>query len=367
METLEYHPIADIFPLLTGDAFTRLVESISTHGLEVPIILHADGRILDGRNRYRACLEAGVEPRLVTWNGDGSLVGRVCALNLERRHLTSDQRACCASLALPLYKAEAAERLKAGQLSGGRGNKKNSTEKVRESLQGEAVELAARDFGTNEKYVRETTKLLGEDTEAFEAVKSGEKRLTQVLREKKHEDIGSKVAAIPEGKFRVIYADPPWRYNDTKSGLDKNWGAAEGQYPTMSIEELCSMPIEDHAADNAVLFLWVTSPFLLQCAPIIDAWGFNYKTSFVWDKVGHNFGHYNSARHELLLICTRGSCTPDAPEQIDSVQSIEKRRHSAKPEEFRRIIDRLYPAGPRLELFARKRVDGWELRTALTN
>ncbi len=93
---------------------------------------------------------------------------------------------------------------------------------------------------------------------------------------------------------------------------------------------------------------------------VINAWGFKYKTSFVWDKIKHNMGHYNSVRHEFLLIAVRGSCQPDASKLFDSVQSIERTEHSAKPGIFREIIDTLYPHGPRIELFARKKTDGWE-------
>jgi N6-adenosine-specific RNA methylase IME4 len=91
------------------------------------------------------------------------------------------------------------------------------------------------------------------------------------------------------------------------------------------------------------------------------AWGFEYKASFIWDKVKHNFGHYNSVRHELLLIGTRGSCLPDAEELVDSVQSIARStEHSSKPGEFRDIIDKLYRLGTRVELFARGDMpEGW--------
>jgi site-specific DNA-methyltransferase (adenine-specific) len=128
----------------------------------------------------------------------------------------------------------------------------------------------------------------------------------------------------------------------------------------MSIAELCAMPIPAICEDDAVLFLWVTSPLLFECQPIIEAWGFEYKTSFVWDKVKHNMGHYNSVRHEFLLICTRGSCLPDTNKLTGSVVSIERTKHSVKPEEFRTIIDTLYPHGKRIELFARRETKGWE-------
>jgi N6-adenosine-specific RNA methylase IME4 len=165
-------------------------------------------------------------------------------------------------------------------------------------------------------------------------------------------------AALPTDKFRILYADPPWKYGDN---LTANYGAAKWHFPSMTIKELCELTIIDLAQDDAVLFLWVTAPLLYEAFPIIEAWGFAYKTFFVWDKVKHNMGHYNSVRAELLLICTRGSCLPDISKLIDSVQSIERNnKHSEKPQEFRDIIDTLYPHGKRLELFARQAHTGWE-------
>jgi N6-adenosine-specific RNA methylase IME4 len=160
-------------------------------------------------------------------------------------------------------------------------------------------------------------------------------------------------------KYRVIYADPPWAYGDPRSGQGTT--GATDHYPTMPLKDICALPVKDIAEDNAVLFLWVTSPLLEECFEVIKAWGFKYKSSFVWDKIGHNMGHYNSVRHEFLLICTRGSCTPDNVKLFDSVQSIEKTEHSKKPEEFRGIIDTLYQAGSRIELFARKQTDKWDV------
>ena len=168
-----------------------------------------------------------------------------------------------------------------------------------------------------------------------------------------------KEVSKPDGKYRVIYADPPWCYNDKRDG---NTTGAEDHYPSMTIQELCELPVKELAEENAVLFLWVTSPMLEECFQVIKEWGFKYKTSFVWDKVKHNMGHYNSVRHEFLLICTKGSCLPDVPTLFDSVISIERsERHSEKPEKFREIIDTLYPYGRRIELFARKKVPNWDV------
>jgi N6-adenosine-specific RNA methylase IME4 len=181
----------------------------------------------------------------------------------------------------------------------------------------------------------------------------------QIEKEEKREKY-IKVELPAEVKYRVIYADPPWKYNDIQDS-DKLGGAGK-HYPTMSIDDLCTLPIGDMTLPDAVLFLWTTSPLLEETFEVIKAWGFNYKTSFIWDKIRHNMGHYNSVRHELLLVCTKGSCTPDVKKLYDSVVTIEKtEKHSEKPEEFRDIIDTIYPYGKRIELFARKRTENWDV------
>jgi N6-adenosine-specific RNA methylase IME4 len=130
----------------------------------------------------------------------------------------------------------------------------------------------------------------------------------------------------------------------------------------MSTDEICSLPVGKISENNAVLFLWVTSPLLEDGLRVIKEWGFKYKSMFVWDKVRHAMGHYNSVRHEFLFIATKGSCTPDEKILYDSVQSIEKSdKHSEKPMEFVKIIDQLYTHGERIELFCRTpRGENWD-------
>jgi N6-adenosine-specific RNA methylase IME4/ParB-like chromosome segregation protein Spo0J len=173
------------------------------------------------------------------------------------------------------------------------------------------------------------------------------------------ENVHETMALETSTKYRVIYADPPWCYGNK---LVDGYGAAENHYPTMTIEELCDLPVTEISDENAVLFLWTTSPLLEESFEVIRAWGFKYKSSFVWDKVKHNMGHYNSVRHEFLLIATKGSCTPDVQKLFDSVVSVERStKHSEKPQEFREIIDTLYPNGKRVELFARKQSNNWDI------
>lgn len=192
----------------------------------------------------------------------------------------------------------------------------------------------------------------------FELIKFGKKTRKQVQRELQREAVQTKVNALPTGKYRVLYCDPPWNYSDQ---LTEDYGPTQFHYKSLTISELCALPIADLAYDDAVLFLWVTSPILPEAFTVIRAWEFTYKASFVWDKIKHNLGHYNSVRHEFLLVCTRGSCLPDSPKLIDSVQSIERTDHSKKPKEFRTIIETMYSFGDRVELFGREKVIGWSV------
>jgi N6-adenosine-specific RNA methylase IME4 len=100
---------------------------------------------------------------------------------------------------------------------------------------------------------------------------------------------------------------------------------------------------------------------LPEALEVAKAWGFTYKTTFIWDKIKHNMGHYNSVRHEVLLVCTKGACTPDVKRLFDSVVSEERTEHSKKPNVFREIIETIYTYGNKIELFARETPEGWDV------
>lgn len=146
---MKFHPVADIFPLLYGQAFEDLVADIREHGQREPIWLHRDRRIIDGRNRANACTRLGIDPRTQTYIGpDEHLVEFVVSLNLHRRHMTSDQRAACAVTALTHEHQRARER------QGARTDlDPNIPQKIAGS--GEAAEIVAKQFGTNRTYVRD--------------------------------------------------------------------------------------------------------------------------------------------------------------------------------------------------------------------
>ena len=231
-------------------------------------------------------------------------------------------------------------------------------------LEGNKVKSTLPEIGITRKESSTSKNLSAMSDENFEDIMDeiieNKKPLTKtaMLREAAKKNTTKKFL-IPKDTYRIILADPPWRYSDKKEYSPQ--GAAENHYPTMSIQELCNMEFPKTEKD-AVLFLWTTSPLLEESFKVIGAWGFHYKTSFIWDKIKHNMGHYNSVRHEFLLLATKGSCLPDVKKLFDSVQSIERtNKHSEKPEEFRKIIDTLYLKGKRIELFARKNnIKNWD-------
>jgi N6-adenosine-specific RNA methylase IME4 len=171
--------------------------------------------------------------------------------------------------------------------------------------------------------------------------------------------------AVLRGKFRIILADPPWQYRQNNPTKDGSLRKADQHYPTMTIEQLCKLPVQAHALDDAILFLWVTAPLLWQNPgprEVMEAWGFKYKSNRVWNKVLGNPGNYGmQVIHEHLMIGVRGRCLPDEPVPHDpSVETIRRSdNHSEKPEEFRQYITRHWTQGPYLELFARKKTKGW--------
>jgi len=219
------------------------------------------------------------------------------------------------------------------------------------------------DIGVTKDQSSKWQKIASIPEEKFENFLSVQKELSTsgILNFKKNLDRQERVETTEtprlEGKYKIIYADPPWKYG---SDYQDKFGHARSHYSTMDQSELCDLPIKEVCMPDCVLFLWVTSPKLPEGLEVLRAWGFDYKTSFVWDKIKHNYGNYNSVRHEFLLIGGIGSSTPDVKKLHDSVISIERtNKHSEKPEYFRSLIDKLYPKGDRIELFARKNIEGW--------
>lgn len=161
---------------------------------------------------------------------------------------------------------------------------------------------------------------------------------------------------LKNNKYSVIYADPPWKYDN--SGY--NTGVPDLHYPTMTNEEIISLPIKNLTTENAILFLWATNPLLKEALKVIEAWGFKYKTNMVWikDKFTY-YGFYCYGKHELLLIATKGSMLPQREGMVNSVIEAKKEEHSKKPEIVYSIIEKMFPGFAYLELFSRNKREKW--------
>jgi N6-adenosine-specific RNA methylase IME4 len=354
------------------ERLAELAEDIRRHGLIEPIVLHG-GKLLDGRNRLEACRLAGIEPRFEEHDGDP--VAYVRSMNAMRRDLTSDQRRAC------LVDLEDLE-------TDHRGGAQNKHETVSCLPHGHAADSVAKAMGESARTSHKAVIVKKKAPELHDAVKTG--KLTHNLaskladapkedreavldlvdqgmkpvrahRQVSHARLAKASLELPEGVYCVIYADPPWQYGDQKACESYARLSAKNHYPDMATADVCALPVQDMAADNAVLFLWGTAPMLPDALEVIAAWGFDYKQHFVWYKGRRNLGHYHGCQHELLFLATRGACKPETDDRPNSVQTIKRTgRHSAKPEHFRELIDTLYPTGPRVELFRRGDApEGW--------
>jgi N6-adenosine-specific RNA methylase IME4 len=156
-------------------------------------------------------------------------------------------------------------------------------------------------------------------------------------------------------KFGTIYADPPWPYgNQATRAATKNHYKS---YNELTIDDIALLPIRELAGEKSHLHLWTTNGFLHEAFGILEAWGFEYKSCFVWVKPQLGIGNYWRVSHEFMLLGVRGAA-PFLDKKLKSWAEIPRGPHSQKPEVVRAFIQRASP-GPRLELFGRRAVTGW--------
>jgi site-specific DNA-methyltransferase (adenine-specific) len=160
-------------------------------------------------------------------------------------------------------------------------------------------------------------------------------------------------------KYNIIYVDPPWRYTE-------NWGngAVKHHYDTMSFDELKDLKVNDLANENCHLYLWVTNPFIQEGLELIKAWGFEYKQIITWVKTKNGkammgLGYYFRVCTEHCIFAVKGKL-PRLDKSIKNIIFSPQTKHSAKPPEFRKIIIKHSGDLPRIELFAREKIEGWD-------
>jgi len=168
------------------------------------------------------------------------------------------------------------------------------------------------------------------------------------------------------GLYSIIYADPPWRY-EVWSNKGKG-RSAESHYPTMSLDEICALPVKEVSAPDSALFLWVTFPNLPDAFRVMQAWGFRYKTvAFVWVKRNKKstgwfwgLGYWTRANAEICLLATKGHPKRQS-RRVHQVIDTPVEEHSKKPDVTRQRIVELMGSVPRIELFARQECPGWDV------
>ena len=162
----------------------------------------------------------------------------------------------------------------------------------------------------------------------------------------------------PPGGFQIIFADPCWK--NIGNSKAKPGKSALRHYDTMSIKELCAMPVKMLAARDALLCMWVTVPFTELAFKVVKAWGFKYKSQLTWPKNTVATGHWARNQHELLFICRRGLFPCEKPALFPtSIIPGKTRGHSRKPDWPQEVVERRFPDAPKTELFARTLRPGW--------
>jgi N6-adenosine-specific RNA methylase IME4 len=366
----ELHELCKLFPPMPDDQFTALTQDIAKNGLRNPIVIH-DNKILDGRHRYKACLNLGRQPVSVIYDGDDPL-GFVISHNLSRRHLDESQRAMIGArlatlkdgqrrnaprpIGLPaMTQPEAASKLSVGE---------RSIKRARKVLDTGTQELAdAVDSGQIAVSVAAKIADLDHEQQAqIIADPKPEQAIKKIARQEKEQALAERTITqtmSSKGKlYGVIYADPPWKYETfSENGMDRS---ADNHYPTMSVFDMLTLDVP--AADDCVMFMWATVPMLPEALDLLSSWGFEYKSHICWIKDRQGTGYWTRNKHELLLIATKGSVpAPAMGTQPPSVIELPLGRHSEKPVFFADMISTLYPTTPKLEMFARVGRVGWDV------
>lgn len=372
MTNLEFHPLANLFPLIEGAEFEQLVADIKANGVREPVITY-EGKILDGRNRFKAANAAGAEVPFREYEGADPL-GFVISLNLHRRHLNESQRAMVAAAIAtlgqgkpanlpvkPVTQAEAAERMQVSERS------VRAAAKVRDEGAPELAD-AVRSGAVSVSAAADVAEL--PKAEQAEIVAKGEreileaaKRIRQEKAEARREENAAKLAAAPpppDGKYRVIVIDPPWDMKRIDCDVRIDQHGAGFDYPTMTHAEIGALPVEAMADDSCHLFCWTTQKHLPPTLQIIEQWGFKYVLLMVWHKAGgfQPFGlpQYNC---EFVVYARRGSPQFVDTKAFNCCFEAPRREHSRKPDEFYDVIRRV-TAGPRIDVFSREERDGFD-------
>jgi N6-adenosine-specific RNA methylase IME4 len=347
----EFHELANVFPILPDNEIERLAADIEANGQRHAITLY-QGKILDGRNRYKACELIGVEPRYTEYTGDDP-IAYIISENIARRHLDESQRAACAAILANIVNGGDRKSNQFANLQ---------TEKV---TQPEAAIL----LNVSPRLVASAVKIKNERPDLFTSVQSGdmtinyaEREIKESKREQRRDDNRSKVNIAKPlsevgAKFSTIAIDPPWDWGD--EGDQDQLGRARPTYSTMTIDQLFNLPVDTLSDIDCHLYLWITNRSLPKGFALLEKWGFRYITCITWVKPSFGMGNYFRGQTEHILFGVKGSQMlkrKDAPTVFCAPRG--PNGHSSKPIEFYDFVESCSP-GPYLELFARSGRKDW--------
>ena len=369
----EYHELANLFPMMEQSQYEDLVADIRENGLIESIILH-EGKILDGRNRYNACIDSNVVPNFIEYEGEDAL-SYVISLNLNRRHLNESQRAMIgARLAnmkvgnpnlqsgksAQLSNKDASDKLNVSEriIKSAKKVQKEGIEDLQKSVEAGKVSVsAASDIATLDKEEQEVIVAKGED-EILEAAKQIRKSRSAENKEKR-DAMRKQALSIkpPEGKYRTIVIDPPWDMEKIQRDLAPN--QVDFDYPTMSLDEIKDFKLPAH--EECHLWLWTTQKYLRPSFDLLDAWNFTYLATFVWHKNGGfqpvGLPQFNC---EFVLLARKGGQPFVETKQFFTCFDAKRREHSRKPDEFYDVVKRVCPE-PRIDIFSREDREGYDV------
>ena len=357
MENLKVDPeFEKLIPPLSKEERGGLERSLREEGCRDALVIWKGRNIIvDGHHRLRICQKHGIRFNVVQRDfADRDQVKKWIIENqFAKRNLTDYQRGL---LALELEKLFA-EAAKAQQ---GRRTDllKNSSKSYTPMNTRRQV---ARIAGVSENTIQRI-KLVREkatDVEKTRLSTPGSRQsIHKVYMRIRRDEIKVETPPFPNDKFTLIYADPPWKYEFTQTENR----AVENHYPTMTLEELKSLPIPNTTENDCVLLLWATAPKNSEAIELMKAWGFTYRSNFVWVKDKLGMGYYSRVQHELLLVGVKGKPRTPAPSnRPSSVIYAPRTKHSEKPELVYGLIEKMYPGFKKIELFARKARPGWKV------
>jgi len=173
---------------------------------------------------------------------------------------------------------------------------------------------------------------------------------------------------LPNKKYKIIYADPPWKYDDNLGNNSAKMGGYNKYYKGMELKEICDLKVNELSDKDCILFLWATMPKLREAFKVIESWGFEYKTcAFTWIKLNpksnsifKGVGRWVQGNAELVLLATKGK-PHRITKNVSQIIMAKRREHSRKPDEIRNNIIKLMGNLPRIELFARQKFEGWDV------